>query len=276
MKMRDILTSALTALAVAGAMAGGAAAPAAAEGGTLTILQPGPGTVWIEGGSGVVRWQGEATETGDLCIGLHAGGKDFGLINDCDTPAALGEFRWPVPEGRFTGFGPDHFDTMQVALWPAGAEGEIAESAPFTVAGFVPVALPSPEAAIRHYFEALDQGQMRQAYALLSPFSITLGSADGGQSSFRPRPDFATWEGRMTAWLSGVKLVSLKEVSGQMRWFRDPAPALGIRLFAARVAETHPDGVTAPADYFIYVAPGYLAGSGGETVYRLLDIGTGP
>lgn len=250
------------------------AASASAQDG-LTITEPERGTVWVEGREGVVRW--EAGGTGQFCIALRVGGKDLGLLNDCDTDAAAGEFRWTIPEGRLTGFGPDIMRDVHVGLFRADGQGAPVESPGFTVVGHEPAPHTSAAEAIGAYYEALDGGDYHAAYGLLSPFRIALAAPTGSQLAYQPRPDFFTFEDNVSAYLTGVEVLSIEEITDPARWFDDPRIALGIRSFTVRLRETHPGNNVSEAEYFVDVAGG-LPPARGETgaVWHILGIGTGP
>lgn len=243
----------------------------------LRITSPDRSSIWSEGDTVEISWQ--AKGDGALCIAMRMGGKDLGLINDCETPAADGHYTWTVPEGRVTGFGPDHASDVHVALSWADGHGDMTESAPFTIAGYKPPVTASPEEAIATYYQLVNSGDWRGAYALLNPFDISLKSADGAQLHYQPRPDFFQWQENMAGYFSSAELLAAEDITARMNWARDPELALGIRRFAVRVAETGPDGMAREEDYFIDVAAGLLPG--GDTaapgpVYRILGINTGP
>ena len=204
------------------------------------------------------------------------GGKDMGLLNDCDTPAGEGRFDWPIPEGRFTDFGVDPAHGVRVMLSWADGHGDAVLSAPFTVVARRPPAATSHEGAIRKFY-ALVGSDPRAAHALLSPFRITLEAPDGSKLSYGPRPAFVDWQSSGIDTIARVEIEALEDVSHLMSWARDPEPMLGIRRFSVSLVEVHKDGSTVRREYFIDVAGGYMAGEADPAPsYRILSIGSGP
>ncbi|HHL20808.1 MAG TPA: hypothetical protein ENJ52_04695 [Aliiroseovarius sp.] len=261
------------AFVLAATMSGGVALAANAGDG-LTLSAPDRSTIWVEGDVASIRWQSGGD--GALCIGLGMGGKDLGLLNDCDTPAGEGRFDWTIPEGRFTDFGIDGTRDARVMLFRADGHGDAVLSAPFTVVARRPPATTSHADAIRRFY-ALLGSEPRAAHALLSPFRLTLETAGGAKLSYPPRPDFLTWQESGYGDIARVEIQAIEDVSQQMHWAREPEPMLGIRRFSVSLAETHRDGTTMRRDYFIDVAGGYLAGEADPAPsYRILSIGTGP
>ncbi len=240
----------------------------------LTLSAPTRSTIWVEGEAASITWQ--ASGQGALCIGIAMGGKDMGLLNDCDTQASAGRFTWTIPEGRFTDFGVDPARDVRVMLTRADGRGTPAISPPFMVAARRPPAVTSPEDAIRQFY-ALLADDPRAAHALLSPFRITLEVADGSKVSHGPRPAFVDWQASGIDSIARVDIEALEDVSQLMHWAREAEPMLGIRRFLVSLVETRKDGSRVARDYFIDVAAGYLdAAPDAARAFRILSIGTGP
>ena len=233
----------------------------------LTIQSPDWRTLWYEGDDVEIRWQ--TAYTGTLCIEMVMGGKPRGILNDCRTPASAGRFRWHVDRHFVTGFGLDYASNIRVALYPSDHTRPMVQSRPFTIAGFKPVAADSAEEAIAGYYAFLDQHDYDDAFALRSPFRITLRQPGGETLNFPARGDFYQWQERITKSLQHVKVESIMPIAHSGGIY-NPRVALGIQTFKVSVTETLKGFGTRQTDYFVDVV------RGSDGFFRILNIGSGP
>lgn len=79
------------------------------------IISPRNGDVWFEGKTYTIKWRG--LKEGVICIAVLIGGHYAGIINDCDSCASQGKFKWKIPKAFVSGFGEDSDNYVRVVLY---------------------------------------------------------------------------------------------------------------------------------------------------------------
>ena len=95
------------------------------------IVSPRKGDVWFEGKTYTIKWRG--LKEGVICIAVLIGGHYAGIINDCDSCASQGKFKWKIPEAFVSGFGEDRDNYVRVVLYYKDNETKDYYSAYFTI-----------------------------------------------------------------------------------------------------------------------------------------------
>ena len=79
------------------------------------VISPKKGDVWFEGKTYTIKWRG--LKEGVICIAVLIGGHYAGIINDCDSCASQGTFKWKIPKAFVSGFGEDSDNYVRVVLY---------------------------------------------------------------------------------------------------------------------------------------------------------------
>ncbi|MDQ7056493.1 MAG: hypothetical protein Q9M89_08605 [Persephonella sp.] len=134
--------------------------------GTLAIKNPPQNGYLIEGKSYTIRWEGDLK--GKVCITVLAGGKDRGIINNCETDADEGRFVWTIPSDFVTGFGIWENNRVRVGIFEKGYPDKIFYSGYFTVAGFEKINSKTPEDAVKNFYRFLSEKRYKAAFSMLN------------------------------------------------------------------------------------------------------------
>ncbi len=97
----------------------------------IEILFPRNGDILVEGQSYRISWK--TGYSGMLCIEGAIGGKDKGILNDCQTRAEQGYWDWNIPAGFVSDFGIEGTDSARINLFLKNRPGISAKSPPFTI-----------------------------------------------------------------------------------------------------------------------------------------------
>ena len=97
----------------------------------IEILFPQKGDILVEGQSYRISWQ--TGYPGMLCIEGAIGGKDKGILNDCQTWAQQGYWDWNIPAGFVSDFGIEGTERARINIFFKNRPGISAKSPPFTI-----------------------------------------------------------------------------------------------------------------------------------------------
>ncbi|AEA33348.1 GPI anchored serine-threonine rich family protein [Hippea maritima] len=95
------------------------------------IISPKKGNVWHEGKTYTIKWK--SLDEGVICIAILIGGHYAGVINDCDSCASQGKFKWRIPNGFVSGFGKNSDNYVRVVLYYKDNETKSFYSDYFTI-----------------------------------------------------------------------------------------------------------------------------------------------
>ena len=229
----------------------------------LKIIFPFKNTVLVEGKQYTIKWEGDIK--GKACISVLMGGKDRGIINDCQTDFSKGQYNWKIPEGFVTGFGINMDRNVRIAIFKKENPENVFYSDYFTVSGYEIKKLKtkSPEEAINLFFLSLNKKEYDTAYNLLSKCKITVRE-DIEVFSYLPPKPFIDWKRSMKK-IRSVKIINIRDVSFYTDKECDGKKLLGIRTFRVDLL-INKRKTTRFLDL--------IKGSDGN--YRILGIGTGP
>jgi hypothetical protein len=254
----------------------------------LEILSPREGDVWTEGETRRISWRSEGIDR--VGIAVAVGGKDRGHLTGAGgIEARSGHFDWTIPGGFVTGFGVSRSDQVRVMVYDLDRSSHGRVSGPFTIRGAGAADAGGADregsggdeddpfaAALRSYYRAVDEGRYRQAYAMLSRCGAVLTDAGGSAVSYRPRPEYASWE-RARENIRSLKVVEVKRLAPPgSRDGSDGSAAvtMGVRLYRVELdLELGEEGRGAGSGRNTRFAA-LVRGSDGEI--RILGIGTGP
>lgn len=79
----------------------------------LAVTAPAAGAVWEEGGTYVIRWVPNPTNT--VGVSVAVGGKDRGHLALGLAPGT-DSLCWTIPEGFVSGFGPSRSDAVRIRI----------------------------------------------------------------------------------------------------------------------------------------------------------------
>jgi hypothetical protein len=173
----------------------------------ITLFSPQGGEVWQEGKHYEIRWESQGVD--EVYIGVAVGGKDKGILESEGSNARCGKLVWEIPVGFVTGFGIARSERVRIMIYDVRNSTIRDLSGYFTIEGRTDTAETSPSPAthtelisqdqdeyakvIVQYYEAIAQGQYREAYEMLGQCKIVLHDADGSAVAFQPRDDYESW-----------------------------------------------------------------------------------
>ncbi|WP_293442043.1 hypothetical protein [Persephonella sp.] len=229
----------------------------------LKIIFPSKNTVLIEGRQYIIKWEGDIE--GKACISVLMGGKERGIINDCQTDFSEGRYIWKIPEGFVTGFGINIDKNVRIAIFKKENPEDIFYSDYFKVSGYEikKIETKSPEEAIKLFFSSINKKDYDTAYNLLSKCKITVRE-DVETFSYLPPKPFIEWKRSMKK-IRSVKILVIKDVSFYTDRECDGKKLLGIKTFRVDILLNNKKTTR-----FLDL----VKGSDGN--YRILGIGTGP
>lgn len=229
----------------------------------IEIIFPSKNTILVEGKQYTIKWKSDVE--GKACISVLMGGKDRGIINDCQTDFSEGQYSWKIPEGFVTGFGINMDRNMRIAIFKKENPENIFYSDYFTVSGYEIKKLKtkSPDEAIKLFFLSLNKKDYDTAYNLLSKCKIII-KENIETFSYLPPKLFIEWKRSMKG-IRSVKILGIKDVSFYTNKECDGKRLLGIRTFRVDLLLNN-----RKTTRFLDL----VKGSDGN--YRILGIGTGP
>ncbi|WP_457624845.1 hypothetical protein [Persephonella sp.] len=232
----------------------------------VEIISPDKSSIWVEGKSYTIKWDGDIR--GKICISVAMGGKDRGIINDCNTDFSQKSFIWKVPEEFVTGFGINVDRNMKIILFKKENPEKLYKSSFFTISGYEikDVEADSPEKAIKLYFDSLSKKDFFTAYNLLSKCKIIVKQPDGEAFGYTPPPVFPEWKRQVRKFIKNAKVAGIKE----LKLFSEKRECSGEKVLGIRKFKVELLLNGRREDRFIDL----IKGADGN--YRILGIGTGP